>query len=306
MSLVTRVILPTLIGLTVLVAPSSAAGQQSSLERDLDQAKLLYRDGRLDEAVASLRDVIDQLNKLRDQENRTTHLAEAHLYLGLAYFAVRDESAALQNFRQVAALDPGRRLDPEIYSPRVISLFDRARAEVEGPRTASTAPAPAAGSENRGASPDATGSALLPPGTRVRVTFAGPVGSVTGNLQALDDDRITLIDSENLRLSFPRETVTQLEVSQGRKAHWLLGTVLGTVAGALIGAADPPGCDADGTCWTRAENIGYTAVGLGLIGALAGALYRTDQWVEVSVDKNTSLISTTGERKIAVSFAWRY
>ena len=310
MSAAPRVILPLLLAAMTVLPSVAVAAQQSELERDLDEAKVFYRDGRLDEAVSSLRDVIAQLNMLRDQQNRRTQLAEAHLYLGLSYFAVRDESAALQNFRQVAALDPGRVLDPEIYSPRVMALFEQAREDVAGSRApAPAALPPAAENGNEASTPgNPVGAVLLPPGTRARVTLAGVGRPVIGSVQAFDSSRITLIDDESRSLSFPTGTISQLEVSRGRKAHWLMGTIVGISSGALIGALDPPGCDSDGTCWTRGENIGYGATGLGLIGALVGALYRSDEWVEVSVSRSPSLVrvTTTTDPGIVVSFAWRY
>jgi len=303
-----RVILAALMCLIVLRPSPSVAGQQTDLERDLDRAKVLYRDGRLDEAVASLRDVIDQLNTLRDQQSRKTQLAEAHLYLALSYFAVRNESAALENFRQVVALDPSRTLDPEVYSPRVIGLFEQARGDVEGARIpAATAVPPAVRNEGAPAAAAGTaGSASLPLGTRVRVRLDGLTPSVTGNLLALDNNRITLVDAENRNLSFPRDTIMRMEVTRGRKGHWLKGMVVGTLIGAVGGAFETPGCGGnDGDCYTRGENIGYSAGGFGLVGALVGALYKTDQWVEVSLDRRTS-VNRTADRKLSVTFAWRY
>ena len=305
MSRVLRIILATLMCATVSSSSPSDAGQQTDVERDLDQAKVLYRDGRLDEAVASLRDVIDQLNTLRDQQGRQTQLAEAHLYLGLSFFAVRNESAALENFRQVVALDPRRTLDPEVYSPRVIGLFEQARGDIEGARVpAAIVAPPAAHNEGNPAAP-LPPSASLPLGTKIRVRFSGSTSVATGSLQALDASRITIVDAENQNLSFPRDTIMSMEVTRGRKSHWLKGMVFGTVIGAVGGAFETPGCDSGGTCYTRGENIGYAGAGLGLIGALVGALYRTDQWVEVSLDRRTS-VNRTADRQLSVTFAWRH
>ena len=304
-----RMIVLVLMCVTAFVASVSAAGRQTNLERDLDQAKILYRDGRLDEAVASLRGVIDQLNKLRDQQNRTKQLAEAHLYLGLSYFGARDESAALQNFRQVVALDPGRTLDPEIYSPRVMALFEQARGDVEGARTTEpTQGRPVAPNDEKQPAASSDTGPPLQPGTKVRLhlRLGGETAAVAGTLVARSDQALTLLDADSTRLSFPRETITHVEVSRGRRAHWLLGAVLGAGIGAAVGAFEAPGCDRSGTCYTRGENIGYSAAGIGLIGALAGALYRTDQWVEVSFDRSTVPVTPASNPKMAVSFAWRY
>lgn len=307
MSRTLRMAFSLLICLTVLRPVASGAGQQNSVERDLDQVKVLYRDGRLDEAVASLRDVIAQLNRLRDQQSRTTQLAEAHLYLGLSYFAVRDESAALENFRQVVALDPGRTLDPEVYSPRVVSLFQQARADVEGARLPEPVLAPPARDESISAPlKDAVDSPVLPPGTKIRLRLSEDAPAVMGNLQTMSVERITLIDAENQNLSFPRNSVTKVEVTRGRKGHWIMGAVIGTALGAVIGVFETPGCGGnDGDCYTRGENIEYDALGAGVLGALVGALYKTDEWVEVSLDRVTTP-NRTADRRVVVSFAWRY
>ena len=309
MERVQRVILPLLVFLALLSPSASVAGQQSSLERDLDEAKVLYRDGRLDEAVAALRGVVAQLNKLRDQQSRKTQLSEAHLYLGLSYFAVRDESAALENFRQVAVLDPSRRLDPEVYSPRVMSLFDQARADVDAGRIADPAGVPPTTRDepNPGAPKETGDSVSLQQGTKVRLQLGGAGRSVTGNLLASNDKSFTLVNAENQNLSFPRDTVTKVEVIRGRKGHWLMGMVIGAALGAAGGAVETPGCGGnDGDCYTRGENIEYATIGFGLVGALVGALYRTDQWVEVSLDRVATPVTRTADRRMTVSFVWRY
>jgi hypothetical protein len=221
----------TIVACFLIAAPVNATLQQTAIEEELDGAKILYRDGRLVEAIGALRTVIVKLNELDDVQNRTQQLAEAHFHLALAYLAMRDESAAVENFRQLAALDPDRVLDPEIYSPRVLSVFERARSDnVRAP--AGDRPDPPL--EGRGqpprvtkAAPPARAEALVRilPGTKLRVERRGPQFPVEGQLLAINESVLT-IGAEGWRLDFPRETLTRVQVVTARKNHWLAGMVL--------------------------------------------------------------------------------
>lgn len=284
-------------------APAFAAAQSGELERELDEAKTLYREGRFDATVAKLRGVIAQLQQLRDIQSRKVQLADAHLLLGLAHLAMRAESDALENFRQVVTLDPGRTLDPEIFSPRVVALFDRARSEAAAARTAEAPaqpprerePEPARSKEPAGA--PRSDQVPLTAGTMMRLQFSGAGRHVKGNLIALNDQSFILVDGDNQQqLTFPRDMVTRVDILHRRKAHTLQGAMIGAGVGALIGAVETPGCDSSGECWTRGENIAYGALGAGLVGALVGALYRTDEWVEVPVNRLANTAARTGKR----------
>jgi hypothetical protein len=294
--------------LLCLMAGPAVSAAQDDPERELDEAKALYRSGRLDEALDALRSVIGKINALRDLQSRRIQLADAHLHLGLTYLALRNEPVALENFRQTAALDPNRRLDPEIYSPRVVGLYDRARAEVDADRPDDRAGEAAIAGETRADPPEPPPPAIrdalnaLQPGARVRVQI-GDGGIVRGSLLSLSDRTFTLTNVANQTVEFPREQLTKVEVVTGRRRHTLQFGLVGLGLGAVMGAIDPPGCDPDGTCWTRAENIGYTSIGTGMIGALIGALYRTEQWVEVPVDSLT-IRAVPGGSGLAVSLSW--
>ena len=284
-----------------------AFAQQSAVERDLDGAKTLYSEGRLDEAVAALRKVISQLNQQRDQQSRKVQLADAHFHLGLSYFALRDESSALENFRQVVALDPGRSLDPEIYSPKIISLFTQARADVRALPTDPPKELDERGQTDAPPGAIRLGNHFLQPGTRVRLWLQGDGGTVKGNLVSLSNLAFSLVGGQNQNLSFPRKHVTRIDVVKEQKRHWLAGMIIGTSVGAALGAVETPGCAGnDGDCYTRGENMGYGALGAGIIGALLGALYQTEEWVEVPLDRAPPLAGGTAARGFTVSFVWRY
>jgi hypothetical protein len=300
----------TIVWCLLVCAPVTAAPQRTAIEVELDGATTLYREGRLEEAIGALRIVVDKLNGLREDQDRTLHLAEAHFHLGLAYLAMRNESAALENFRQVAALDPDRVVDPDIYSPRVLSVFARARSDVAKARAdGRSAPldaAPARPVEGTDLKALSRAPALLRilPGTTVRVESKGRAFASVGQLLAVNEHVLT-IGAEDWRLDLPRENLTRVHMVVARKNHWLAGMMMGTGLGVLIGALEVPGCGGnDGDCYTRGENMGYGGLGLGLIGGLVGALYKTNQWVEVPVGASASL--TPLPHRLAVQLAWRY
>src|SRR5215213_2451667 len=243
-------LIPALLGalLGVTGVGAAASVQQDEFDHDLDRAKLLYSEGHFDEAVTSLRVVLVRLQELGDLQRRQGRLADAHLLLGLAHLAMRQESDALEQFRQVLVLDDTRLLDPEVFAPRVVALFERARAEVLQGRAKPLAPVqPAAASPSPAT--DLTPSLPIEPspvsaGTRVRLAFRDGRDDVTGSLVSVTDAYVTLIETDDqLRLSVPRDTVTRVDILQRRRAHPVLGGIIGAASGAIIGALETPGCD---------------------------------------------------------------
>jgi small nuclear ribonucleoprotein (snRNP)-like protein len=123
----------------------------------------------------------------------------------------------------------------------------------------------------------------LQPGTRVRIWLPGG-STVEGRLLTLDDRTLTLLSDANQNLSLSPESVAKFEVLKSRKGHWLAGALVGAIAGAAMGAVEEPGCTG-GDCYTRAENVVYSSIGAGLVGALVGALSVTDQWAEIPLTR---------------------
>ena len=300
----------------LLGLPVWAGAQSTAVDRELDDARTLYREGRFDAAIVTLRSAIEQLQQFRDVQARKVQLADAHLLLGLAQLAMRAEAEALDNFRQVVTLDPERALDPEIFSPRVVALFDRARAEAAKGREVKPPPPPPPGGGTLGPElkpelPATPPSAVAPmtAGTMMRVRFSGAGRFVEGNLVGVNDQSLTIIDSENQQsLTFPREMVTRVDILGRRKGHALQGGLVGVGLGVLAGVVEQPSCTPETPpgleCWTRAENIGAYSVSLGLIGALIGALYRTEEWVEVPLNRLASTSRAAGPAAgIAITIA---
>jgi len=285
------------------------AGQQGPIELELNRAKALYQDGQLEEAVTALRAVIARLNQERELGDRTRRLADAHFHLGLAQLAMRDDSSAIDSFRQVAVLDPDRALDPDIYAPKVLEAFEQARADVAAARAAEReAEVP---TSPRGEPPAAVATPptlvrddrplTVVPGTKMRVRRSDTGREIQGQFIGVDERAVTL-GTEQWRVEIPLEVVDQVHVVRAQKAHWLEGLGLGAACGAVIGAFETPGCSG-GECYTQAENIVYDAIAAGLIGALIGALYRTDVWVDVSV-RQPMLARSRPALQLSVTWRW--
>lgn len=127
----------------------------------------------------------------------------------------------------------------------------------------------------------------LAPGRRIRVTapsaqLARQVGAV------IRADADTLVFGEaTRRWAIARPLITSLEVSGGRHGHTLIGLLAGTGAGLAFGLiAFAPGSNActgsgdyEKNC--MAYRAGTTLAGAGL-GALVGALIRTEKWTPAS------------------------
>src|SRR5262245_733705 len=237
----------------LLEAPASAAFQPAAIEVELDAAKMLYRDGRLKEAIEALRGVVVRLNDLQDVQDRTLRLADAHFHLGLAYLATRNESAAVESFHQVAALDPDRTLDPDIYYPRVLTVFARARLDVVKALTdvrrvpaIEEQPRPLEGTDLAPLRPRPTLLRILP-GTKLRVERTDGVKSV-GQLLAINEQVLT-IGTEDWRLDLTREKLRRVHMVIARENHWVVGMLIGGGLGVLMGALDA-GCGPDEICFT--------------------------------------------------------
>lgn len=129
----------------------------------------------------------------------------------------------------------------------------------------------------------------LTPGTRVRV--AAPTvtdGRTTGSLTSIGATAFHLAREDGEMLTVPRDAVEVIEVSAGRRSHWVRGAGIGALAGlavsgtlAIAGANES---DSDLDSLDRAlygAFIVVTTAGSALVGGITGALIRTEQWEPV-------------------------
>lgn len=80
--------------------------------------------------------------RLSSDRSRTQELAQAHLYLGIAYLGKGHETLAKARFKDALTHDRGLSLSPEKFAPRVLELFEKAKEELgrSGPAEAAAPP----------------------------------------------------------------------------------------------------------------------------------------------------------------------
>jgi hypothetical protein len=82
------------------------------------------------------------VRRLGGQPARQGELAQAYLYLGVAYLGKGHETSARARFRDALKQAKDLNLSPDRFAPRVIELFEQAKEDVS-PTAAPAAPAPA-------------------------------------------------------------------------------------------------------------------------------------------------------------------
>jgi len=131
----------------------------------------------------------------------------------------------------------------------------------------------------------------LAPGQRIRVT--APQLSLqrqAGQFHWLDRDSLVLAAGPQ-RWVVPRELLTELDSSRGRRGHFVTGLAVGAAVGlgvVAILAADEAnggsGCSGSGNyaevCAMAAAGIVVSGTGLG---GIVGALIRTERWTALDL-----------------------
>ena len=128
----------------VLAQPATA---DAELQRGIRQVE----DGDYDPAIVTLDAAA---RRLAGDPGRSRDLSQAYLYLGIAYIGKGHEAAAKAKFREAVAQIKDLTLSPDKFPPKVIDLFEAARAEARAQATpapsAAATPAPAAASKKGG------------------------------------------------------------------------------------------------------------------------------------------------------------
>ena len=122
-------------------------------------------------------------------------------------------------------------------------------------------------------------------GSRVRLTAPTVLqGKLQGAITAMDEKAVVLAADSGVPVVVPREAITSLDVSAGRKKNALKGTVIGAAAGAVLmlvaAPVDPNNCgvDSPNVC-SRGQGVGIGAVGGAVWGVLIGSFIKTDRWM---------------------------
>jgi hypothetical protein len=90
----------------------------------IDQSVAYYEKGDFRQAIKELKSVVNQLQDRPEDRLRNQGLFKANLYLGLSYLGMGKESSARAVFRDAVLIDPRKELDSELFSPKVLSLYN--------------------------------------------------------------------------------------------------------------------------------------------------------------------------------------
>jgi len=110
----------------ILVGFAFAQVSEDSLEHMLQRAKLYYSNGEYESAISELESALQFLKQLE-----STDQVEAYKYLAFSYVAFGDKEKAKKQFKRALALEPTMELDPTIVSPKIIKVFEEAKAEMK-------------------------------------------------------------------------------------------------------------------------------------------------------------------------------
>ena len=130
---------------------SLALGQPVTADADVLRGIRQVEDGDYDPAIVTLDAAA---RRLTGDPARARDLSQAYLYLGIAYIGKGHEAAAKAKFREAVAQIKDLTLSPDKFPPKVIDLFEAARAEARAQATpapaAAATPAPAAAKKGGG------------------------------------------------------------------------------------------------------------------------------------------------------------
>jgi hypothetical protein len=129
--------------LAILTTSLAAAVPSEAADPEIERGIRQVEDGDYDPAIVTLDAAA---RRLAGDSTRARDLSQAYLYLGIAYIGKGHEAAAKAKFREAVAQVKDLSLSPDKFPPKVIDLFEAARAETEvaARPAASPAPAPAA------------------------------------------------------------------------------------------------------------------------------------------------------------------
>lgn len=125
--------------------PTALGAQTPPVDAEISRGIEAVEMGDYDSAILTLDKAV---RRLSGDPSRARDLSQACLYLGIAYVGKGHEAAARARFRE--ALDQVKELSlsPEKFPPKVIELFEEAKAEAR--REASAAPAAPPSAQKKG------------------------------------------------------------------------------------------------------------------------------------------------------------
>jgi len=119
--------------------PSLVLAQSAATDAEVQRGTRQVEDGDYDAAIVTLDAAA---RRLTADPSRARDLSQAYLYLGIAYIGKGHEAAAKAKFREAVAQIKDLTLSPDKFPPKVIDLFEAARAEERAQATPAPAAAP--------------------------------------------------------------------------------------------------------------------------------------------------------------------
>jgi hypothetical protein len=137
-------------------------------------------DGDFDSAILTLDAAA---RRLASDPANAGDLAQAYVYLGVAYLGKGAETSAKAQFREALARVRDLKLSPEKFAPRVIELFEKAREEVRAERVP-PAPGPTTSKKGGGSKGLLIAGGVVAAGAGAALAVSGGGGSETANTRS--------------------------------------------------------------------------------------------------------------------------
>ena len=144
-------------------------------------------------------------------------------------------------------------------------------------------------------------------GTRVRIAAATVAPDrLVATLVAFDENTMTLaVKSQRTPLVVPRDSITRLEVSRGRKGNAGKGALIGAIPWVILVVlvVHSGGLPESGV--TDVRSFAFLGVTVGT-GAAIGATIKTERWQDTPISRFGTRMNPLGGRRVgcSVSFAF--
>lgn len=102
---------------------SHAMGAEDYLD-SIEKGIALYEKGDFSKAILEFKRVVSELKDRSEGDARSEGLFTANLYLGMSYLGQGKGSLARESFKNAIKAAPHKTLNPELFPPKVISLFN--------------------------------------------------------------------------------------------------------------------------------------------------------------------------------------
>ncbi len=146
---------------------------------------------------------------------------------------------------------------------------------------------------------------------RVRVLAPGfSTDRPVGNLAGVDSTGLRLVQGRADTLFIPRDAVMAVDVSAGRRSHWVRGAAIGGLSGLVLATVvwiaeeaddDDPISDVLNDAFFPATAVLLGGTGA-LVGGVIGAIARTEQWDRLPASEiRWSVAAVAGGARVGLS-----